>query len=603
MISALRKFLRKRTIAFQIQFVLGVTTLIFWHFYTAFELVSQIRRDLRAFDSAVSSQLHQFIADNQASMQLFDYERVRENAGRLTFRYPTRTLFVTGQYGDMIYERGTPLDGQPLFRQALPFGELQISKELDNVFRFSLPLVGDTPSDAVVSGVLDLNPMVRAVLSELSNHYIFGMSLFLFQVLLIAFCARLATKPLELFARRLRTDVGELPLDDGRFHRSSEMKDLITSYNDGIRARRELQARLVEAERKAGQAKLAAQVAHDLASPLGSLKVAMEYFGTLKNSEPHFSMSYNLLSLSAKRLEEIAGVLLKDYQAGENSDEEIVSVHRVLDELIGEFQARNGTVTYEKAYCPSTLYIRGARGKLKRAFGNIIKNAIEAMAGKGTLTCTTSRIGFDVRISFGDTGHGISPENIDKLGVENFTHGKKGGHGLGLSVVREVMAESHGRMSVESDVGKGTTFTFHFPEASPNQEESSGAAMDSILIPARRDEPIIVVEDDPVFRSRWEEIIKNNDHNVIFFDSYEAVKASTLSGTDSQTAIVDFNFASSTRSGFDVIRLLKERGVKHFTLCTGDYWKPDIQREARSQGLPVCPKPLPDVRFELMEGA
>jgi len=102
--------------------------------------------------------------------------------------------------------------------------------------------------------------------------------------------------------------------------------------------------------------------------------------------------------------------------------------------------------------------------KLKRVFMNIMKNALEAMKKGGTFTLKASEVNGEVEFLLSDSGKGIPEEIKDKLFDSFVTSGKKGGTGLGLAIAKKVVEEHKGRIEVESEVGKGTTFKIYIPK-------------------------------------------------------------------------------------------------------------------------------------------
>lgn len=118
----------------------------------------------------------------------------------------------------------------------------------------------------------------------------------------------------------------------------------------------------------------------------------------------------------------------------------------------------------------STPTIKIDVDKMKRVFINIIKNAVDAMPDGGKLTITSEKAHDKVKIAFADTGLGISEENLKKLFGPLFTTKAKG-MGLGLAICKRVVEAHEGAISVESIIGKGTTFTIIIP-IEPKLEEN-----------------------------------------------------------------------------------------------------------------------------------
>jgi two-component system NtrC family sensor kinase len=104
--------------------------------------------------------------------------------------------------------------------------------------------------------------------------------------------------------------------------------------------------------------------------------------------------------------------------------------------------------------------------QIQQIMMNLIINAAEAMNGLGQLTLATRFVPADsaVELEFADTGHGISDEDLERIFDPFFTTKEVGhGTGLGLAISYGIIKEHKGTISVESEVGKGTTFTVRLP--------------------------------------------------------------------------------------------------------------------------------------------
>jgi signal transduction histidine kinase len=100
--------------------------------------------------------------------------------------------------------------------------------------------------------------------------------------------------------------------------------------------------------------------------------------------------------------------------------------------------------------------------KILRVFINLIKNAVDAMPEEGTLEIRSIQTNGNVEIAFSDNGMGISEETIAKLFTPLFTT-KAQGMGFGLAICKRIVEAHGGKITVESVVGKGTTFTVTLP--------------------------------------------------------------------------------------------------------------------------------------------
>jgi two-component system NtrC family sensor kinase len=102
--------------------------------------------------------------------------------------------------------------------------------------------------------------------------------------------------------------------------------------------------------------------------------------------------------------------------------------------------------------------------QLNQVFINLLVNAGHAIEGKGHFTITTRAYKSSVYISFADTGRGIAPEHMSRIFEPFFTTKEVGkGTGLGLSISYDIIKKHQGEITVDSTVGKGTTFTIRLP--------------------------------------------------------------------------------------------------------------------------------------------
>jgi signal transduction histidine kinase len=111
---------------------------------------------------------------------------------------------------------------------------------------------------------------------------------------------------------------------------------------------------------------------------------------------------------------------------------------------------------------PGSPHIAGHYDPLRRAFGNIIRNAVEACGGTGSLDVIVSPDGEGVKVSLADHGHGVPADRRHRI-FEPYVTDKLEGTGLGLAIVKQAVDFHHGAIDVTETPGGGATFTIRLP--------------------------------------------------------------------------------------------------------------------------------------------
>jgi two-component system NtrC family sensor kinase len=159
---------------------------------------------------------------------------------------------------------------------------------------------------------------------------------------------------------------------------------------------------------------------------------------------------------------------LLDFSRQRKPDKTITDLNTILQECVKlvENQAIFHNIGIIQKFDPDMPRIILDPSQLQQVILNLIINAAEAMEEGGVLTIETEHIPADhaVKISISDTGCGIPDENMDKLFDPFFTTKEVGhGTGLGLAISYGIIREHGGYLEVESEIGKGTTFTVYLP--------------------------------------------------------------------------------------------------------------------------------------------
>ena len=224
----------------------------------------------------------------------------------------------------------------------------------------------------------------------------------------------------------------------------------------------------IESERLNALTLLAAGVAHELGNPLNSLNIHLRLMERqarkLKGKErDELQHSIEICRGEINRLDSIVTQFLRAIRPS-RPQLQPENINTIVEEAVrffsAEIEARDIVVETELRSDLPLLQLD--RGQMKQAFYNVIKNSFEAMRRRGILRIRTDMDESHVRVSFIDTGGGMSAETLSHV-FEPYYTTKERGTGLGLLIVRRIVREHGGELAIESTEGKGLTLTIRLP--------------------------------------------------------------------------------------------------------------------------------------------
>jgi two-component system NtrC family sensor kinase len=299
--------------------------------------------------------------------------------------------------------------------------------------------------------------------------------------------AYLLSRPISRSIRQLVSASRELARGnlDAKVHinSSDELRELADTFNTmaaAVKARDEqlkeyASRRVRKSERLAMVGQLAAGVAHELNNPLqGIVAYSLLLLEEMPDDDDQRE-SVELIVTQANRCRDIVRGLL-DFSRQKKPHKKPFDVGLVLEEcvLLVERQALFHNIEIVKGFDATLPEVVIDPAQIQQVFMNLIMNAAEAMDGEGRLTLATRLDpgGEYVEVEFTDTGHGISEADMEKVFVPFFTT-KDAGHGvgLGLAISYGIVREHKGVISVDSEVGRGTTFVVRLPVNAEAEEE------------------------------------------------------------------------------------------------------------------------------------
>ena len=230
-----------------------------------------------------------------------------------------------------------------------------------------------------------------------------------------------------------------------------------SKVEERTRELRKSQKQLLRAQRLVAMGELARMVGHDLRNPLTGIAGATYYLKSKLDSKKD-GKAKEMLRLIEQDIGYSNKIIndLLEYSGEMRLELGRFTLKPILEEaMVLAKVPKNVKVVCLTKKCPK---MKADVEKMKRVFVNVIRNAVDAMPSGGKLTIRSRKSEGFVEVSFADTGVGISKDVLERIWAPLFTTKAKG-MGLGLSICKRVVKAHGGTISVESEVGKGTTFT------------------------------------------------------------------------------------------------------------------------------------------------
>lgn len=245
---------------------------------------------------------------------------------------------------------------------------------------------------------------------------------------------------------------------------TNEATGLIITFQD-LTEIRSMEESVRRKDRLAAVGRVAAGLAHEIRNPLGAMRGAIQ---VLDSNTPPESSQARLMDIILKESDRLNSIITNFLgyarpMAGNFADTDIAEAIRDTLTLLRHSPDLSSEHKLVEDLGTEPVVISGDVTQLKQIFWNLVRNAIQAMPGGGTL-----RVGVEtlpnhrIRITFEDTGIGMSPEQVEQL-FEPFANSTSGGTGLGLSIVYQIVRDHNGAINVRSLEGQGTVITIELP--------------------------------------------------------------------------------------------------------------------------------------------
>ncbi len=447
---------------------------------------------------------------------------------------------------------------------------------------------GNTPyTYKFVAGLTNLS--LKHSLAVLRTRFIWIVSV----LLVLSFILSLwLTKVLLRKIQKIQAAVDEIA-ESGDFSKRIEVSVEETKDELDLLARRfnrmfdgihQAQEKLIEAKKSEARAAVAAQVAHDIRSPLTSMALALNQ---LQQIVP--AGGAEMLSMLSHAVSRVSGIVKRLSRSG-NVENNTVTVEEprltLLDKLFFDV-AQEHALKMPKG---QKLKIEGLSSvpevwsvvqvtETQTALSNLLNNASEAMKEDGVITLSAEIKGKEFILTIADQGKGIAPENLAKVFERGITLEKKGGSGLGLFQAKKAVEWSGGKIAIESTLNVGTKVILTLPiEKAPS--------FTTLEVVINKDQKFIVTDDDPLIIEFWKK-----KHPLTSFTSFsELEKVWPSLGDPSQYVFVLDQYAGDGREGLTGTAFMEKYKIAGY-LSTSEYDDQVIQEKVKSLKAKLIPKP------------
>jgi two-component system sensor histidine kinase AtoS len=271
----------------------------------------------------------------------------------------------------------------------------------------------------------------------------------------------------------IKLTISPLPVSAGAAGVEADEGAFVVIARD-VTSERQLETRISQTEKLAGIGQLAAGIAHQLNTPLGSILLSAQMLSDAPLAEDEAEDVQRIIRQTEQCRQIIKGLL--NFARPQNQERTLVPLGDVVYETVYLMEKNLKVAGVEVDLQPGdNPEVLGNRNELDQVVFNLLVNALDAMPGGGRVDIAiTAADPGEIAVVFADSGAGIPPEHRDQIFLPFFTtkpYGK--GTGLGLSIVARIMHEHGGRIEYDGTATTGARFVLTFPRPGTFPERSA----------------------------------------------------------------------------------------------------------------------------------
>ena len=438
--------------------------------------VNSLTSSDRLRDIAVSE--NQTFFDERVANRIRDII-VIDNDWRVSDSYGEEYLPIPGDDGEIAYRKLEDLNGLPLLLNASRLGE--DAKKFPNADRTQVDASLDDQAHAIPIETSVGRWYVMVILKADKQAIAWRAARPLVYTLLILILSTVTTIGLvwhfaapitNMSEAARRISAGDLRVRVPDDHRQDEMGRLAAQFNEmtaELERKRDIEAKLAEAEKSAVVGRLASAIAHEIRNPLNYINLTLDHLRRKVapddiDKKPLFEKLTSQLKDEVARINSLVSDFLR-YARPSKVDFQPVDLRAVIVDSLRLIEAHPNAddIKIELSCEPTLPKVSGNVDLLGSIFNNLFINAAQAMEPLGgTVYISSFPDASCITTEITDTGVGIAGEDLDKV-FEPYFSTKETGSGLGLAIVKKIVDDHRGSIEVSSKLGQGTKFILKLP--------------------------------------------------------------------------------------------------------------------------------------------
>ncbi len=363
----------------------------------------------------------------------------------------------------------------------------------------------------------------------------------------------------------------------------------VMAVTEDVTEKKKLEAQLIQSAKMSAVGQLGAGIAHEFGNVL-SVIVSYTSFAMSRTSIERIRKDLEVVEKASNRAMDTVRNLLS-FSRQKEEKFQLALIEEVIEDTLSLiehfFQSEGVKILHHYGKIPP---IRMSVGEIQQVILNMAMNSKHAMPKGGVIAISTELEGDYVKIDFSDTGIGIPKKNLARIFEPFFTTKGSGGSsgtpgtGLGLSVTYAIVKRHGGRIDVDSEVGKGTTFTIRLPNIQSLSDWTKSDSLykdDNKVLQTKRKGNILIVDDEEFVCEILRESLSSVGHNVVMANNGEAaielVKRNHFE-------IVFLNLTMPGKNGLDVLREIKILDPSSVVVIISGRIEEDISNKVIAEG-------------------